>query len=104
MATRNTRTFSSTASRPRATSKRPGRGRGEFSSLQLDVLSPLTNADFHGKRSTTIVNRAAFRYDSSVEQPNSHWHIESQGQNYMPAYTGAIWIDKQTSRALRIEL
>jgi hypothetical protein len=78
--------------------------RGEFSSLLLDVLSPLTNADFHGKRATTIVNRAAFRYDFSVEQPNSHWHVESEGQSYLPAYTGAIWIDKDNYRVLRIEL
>jgi hypothetical protein len=78
--------------------------RGEFSSLQLDVLSPLTNADFHGKRSTTIVNRPAFRYDFSVEQPNSHWHVESEGQSYLPAYTGSIWIDKESHRTLRIEL
>lgn len=78
--------------------------KGEFSSLQLDVLSPLTNADFHNKRSTSIVNRAAYRYDFSVEQPNSHWHVESEGQSYMPAYTGTIWIDKDTSRVLRIEL
>lgn len=78
--------------------------KGEFSSLQLDVLSPLTNADFRNKRSTNIVNRAAYRYDFSVEQPNSHWHIESEGQSYMPAYTGTIWIDKDTSRVLRIEL
>ena len=35
--------------------------RGEFSSLQLDVLSPGTDARFHGKQATTIVNRAAFR-------------------------------------------
>jgi hypothetical protein len=68
--------------------------KGEFSSLQLDVLSPLTAADFHGKRSTTIVNRAAVRYDFSVDQPNSHWHVESEGQSYLPGYTGSIWIDK----------
>ena len=78
--------------------------KGEFSSLQLDVLSPLTAADFHGKRSTTIVNRPAVRYDFSVEQPNSHWHIESEGQSTMPAYTGSIWIDKESKRVLRIEL
>jgi hypothetical protein len=78
--------------------------KGEFSSLQLDVLSPYTNADFHGKRATTIVNRAAYRFDFSVEQPNSHWHVESEGQNYLPAYTGTIWIDKENSRVLRIEL
>ena len=78
--------------------------RGEFSSLQVDVLSPYTNANFHGKQATTIVNRAAFRYDFSVEQPNSHWHVESQGQSYQPAYSGSIWIDKENYRVLRIEL
>jgi hypothetical protein len=78
--------------------------KGEFSSLQLDVLSPLTAADFHGKRSTTIVSRPAVRYDFSVDQPNSHWHVESEGQSYMPAYTGSIWIDKESKRVLRIEL
>jgi hypothetical protein len=78
--------------------------RGEFSSLQLDVLSPLTNADFHGKRATTIANHAAFRYDFSVDEPNSHWHMESEGQTCQPAYTGSIWIDKQNYRVLRIEV
>jgi hypothetical protein len=78
--------------------------KGEFSSLLQDVLSPITNADFHGKRPSTIVNRAAFRYDFSVEQQNSHWHIESEGQSYMPAYNGSIWIDKENYRVLRIEL
>jgi hypothetical protein len=78
--------------------------RGEFSSLQLDVLSPNTNARFHGKQATTIVNRAAFLYDFSVERPNSHWHIEAEGQSDQPAYTGSIWIDKENYRVLRIEL
>jgi hypothetical protein len=78
--------------------------RGEFSSLQLDVLSPNTNANFHGKQSTTIVNRAAFLYSFSVAQPNSHWHVESNGQSCYPAYSGSIWIDKENYRVLRIEL
>ena len=78
--------------------------KGEFSTLLKDVLSPYTSADFHGKRASTIVNRAAFRYDFSVEQPNSHWHIEADGQAYMPAYSGAIWIDKENHRVLRIEM
>jgi hypothetical protein len=78
--------------------------RGEFSSLQLDVLSPYTNARFHGKQAATIVNRAAFLYDFSVERPSSHWHIEAEGQSDQPAYTGSIWIDKENYRVLRIEL
>lgn len=78
--------------------------KGEYSSLMQDVLSPITAADFHGKRTTTIANHAAVRYDFSVEQPNSHWHIEAEGQSYLPAYEGTIWIDKENHRVLRIEL
>jgi len=48
---------------------------GEFSSVMLDVLSPGTRADFHNKRSTTIVNRAAYLFDFSVERQNSHWQV-----------------------------
>jgi hypothetical protein len=77
---------------------------GEFASLLLDILSPDTDADFHNRRSTTIVNRGAYRYDFSVEQENSHWHVYSAAESYKPQYTGAIWIDKENSRVLRIEL
>ncbi|MGD1072478.1 MAG: hypothetical protein ABSB15_20325 [Bryobacteraceae bacterium] len=78
--------------------------RGEFSSMLQEVLSPITNADFHGKRAATIVNHPALRYDFSVEQPNSHWHVEVEGRSYMPAYSGTIWIDKENYRVLRIEM
>ena len=77
---------------------------GEFSSVLLDVLSPNTDADFRNKRSTTIVNRAAFRYDFSVEQANSHWHVHAASESYLPAFSGAVWIDKENYRVLRIEL
>jgi len=76
---------------------------GEYSSILLDILQPRTDADFHNKRTTTIANRSAFRYDFSVERANSHWGIHSDGQSYNPEYTGAIWIDKETYRVLRIE-
>ena len=78
--------------------------KGEFSSLMQDVMSPVTDARFRNKQSVTIVNRAAFRYELSVDQENSHWHIEAESQAYMPAYTGSIWIDKETHRVLRIEM
>ncbi len=77
---------------------------GEFSSVLLDILQPQTDTEFHNKRATTIVNRSAFRYDFSVEQGNSHWSIQSAGQSYKPEYTGAIWIDKENYRVLRIEM
>jgi hypothetical protein len=77
---------------------------GEYSSVLLDILEPDTDADFHNKRPTTIVSRPAFRYDFSVEQPNSHWHIYAGPESYKPEYTGSIWIDKENYRVLRIEL
>ena len=77
---------------------------GEYASLLQDVLSPLTDADFHGQRAITIVNRAAYRYDFSVQKANSHWHVFAESESYTPEYTGSIWIDKQNYRVLRIEL
>jgi hypothetical protein len=77
---------------------------GEFVTIQLNLLAPQTDADFHNKRATTIVNRAAYKYDYSVEQPNSNWEIHASAESYHPAYTGTIWIDKENSRVLRIEM
>ncbi len=77
---------------------------GEFGSMLQAILSPVTNADFQNKRSTTIANRTAWRYDYSVEQSRSTWSLHSEGQTYSSGYTGAIWIDKETSRVLRMEV
>jgi hypothetical protein len=77
---------------------------GEFSSIQLDVLSSGTRANFHNRQPTTIANRAAYRYDFSVERANSHWNIHSNSEALAPEYAGVIWIDKDNSRVLRIEL
>jgi len=77
---------------------------GEFASMLQAVLSPATNADFRNQRSVTILNRTAWRYDYSVEQPRSTWTLKVDGRSINPAYTGSIWIDKATYRVLRIEL
>ena len=53
--------------------------------IQLNLLAPQTDADFHNKRTTTIVNRAAYKYDFSVEQPNSNWEIHASAESYHPA-------------------
>jgi hypothetical protein len=77
---------------------------GEFVTIQLNLLAPYTDADFHNKRTTTIVNRAAWKYDFSVEQPRSNWDIHASAESYKPAYTGTIWIDRENNRVLRIEM
>jgi hypothetical protein len=77
---------------------------GEYATLQLDVLADDTNADFHNQRAATIVNRPAFLYDFNVAQANSHWHLHAFGESYVPGFSGSIWIDKENSRGLRIEI
>jgi hypothetical protein len=77
---------------------------GEFAVTLEDVLSPATNAAFTAHGSDTIAGRAAWLYELSVTQPNSHWTIVStNGNKYNPAYTGSLWVDKETRRVLRIE-
>ena len=51
-----------------------------------------------------MVGRTAVVYDYSVAQANSHWTMVSpDGRQYKPAYDGAVWIDKESRRVLRIE-
>jgi len=77
---------------------------GEFQVTLDDILSPRTFAHFTLRGEERIANRTTWVFDLSVEQPNSHWEIVSQrGGNYFPAYRGAIWVDKETRRVLRIE-
>ncbi len=77
---------------------------GEFAVTLEDILSPGTNAAFTAHGSDTVANRDAWVYDLSVTHERSHWTIVADnGDKYNPAYTGTIWIDKETRRVLRIE-
>ncbi|HZL58024.1 MAG TPA: hypothetical protein VFC21_13120 [Bryobacteraceae bacterium] len=77
---------------------------GEFATVLQGILAPYTDADFHNKRSTTINNHPAFRYDYTVDQPKSGWHVYASSSSYVPGYQGSIWIDKDNFRVLRIEM
>jgi hypothetical protein len=77
---------------------------GEFTITLQDIMSPYTNADFKKRADDRIAGRPAYVYDLKVEKSNSHWVIISpDGRKYQPAYTGSVWIDKETRRVLRIE-
>lgn len=77
---------------------------GEFGMILVDIFSPASAADFHPKGQDTINHRSARVYTFSVDKDHSHWKIQIQAQWILPAYKGTIWIDKETSRALRIEM
>lgn len=77
---------------------------GEFQVTLNDVLSLRTFAHFTLRGEERIANRTAWVFDLSVEQPNSHWQlIPEHGDGYFTAYRGAIWVDKEAQRVLRIE-
>ena len=77
---------------------------GEFGTTLEDVMSPITDAAFKRRGEEKMVGRTAVVYDYSVAQAHSHWTMVSpDGRQYKPAYEGAVWIDKESRRVLRIE-
>jgi hypothetical protein len=79
------------------------RSSGEFASILEDLMSPYTNAIFKKGGTDTIHGRSTFVYNFEIPRERSHWRVEAPSQLYYPSSKGSIWIDKQTSRVLRIE-
>jgi hypothetical protein len=77
---------------------------GEFGTVLIDLFSPATAADFHFRRDSRAGSVLAKMYEFDVARENSHWSIHAGSQMYVPAYSGAVWIDPKTSRVLRIEM
>jgi hypothetical protein len=81
----------------------PGtRSTGEFSTL-LEQLFEEGAAKFRPGGQETIRNRSAYVYSFETTRELSRWRIEAPSQLYYPAIKGSVWIDKETSRVLRIE-
>jgi hypothetical protein len=84
---------------------------GEFATALLAILPPERAAALTHQHAEQLRDRAAVRYDFAVDQSHSAWRLATDHlpgspgpQSYATAYTGAIWIDKQTGQALRIEM
>jgi hypothetical protein len=77
---------------------------GEFSTTLDDVLSYPTAAKFKRRGEDKIAGRSAVVFDYTVEQAHSHWTLVApDDRRFSPAYEGAVWVDKDTRRVLRIE-
>jgi hypothetical protein len=76
---------------------------GEFATTLLDIFSTPTQAHFTPRGSSLINGARAQRYDFTVEQPHSHWMINTESQSMRPAYQGTLWISPENGRVLRIE-
>jgi len=80
------------------------RSSGEFSSMLQDVMSEATGAVFRRNGTDSIHGRSAIVFKLEIPRERSHWRIEAPSQLYYPAIHGSIWVDKETSRVLRIEM
>ncbi len=80
------------------------RSTGEFSSMLQDLMSPATGANFRRSGTDSIHGRSAIVFTLDIPRERSHWRIEAPSQLYYPAIRGSIWVDKETSRVLRIEM
>jgi hypothetical protein len=77
---------------------------GEFQTTLESLLNPYTAAAFHKAKDDTLDGRSTYTYDFRVKQENSNWDIHApDGSIATPAFSGTVWIDKQTSNVLRIE-
>jgi hypothetical protein len=79
------------------------RSTGEFSTLQEAILRPGVGATFKRNGEDRIRSRQAVVFKFEIPRDRSGWRIEQVSQLYYPAYRGSIWVDKETSRILRIE-
>jgi hypothetical protein len=76
---------------------------GEFGTVLMGLLHPATDAHFTYVRTATLHRADTLMFDFTVDQVHSHWTIHEGGQSYQPAYSGTIWFEKATGRALRVE-
>ncbi len=77
---------------------------GEFATTLRSLFSPGSRASFRMKQSTRLGQSEAAIYDFKVALNNSDWQIRVGGQTLRPAYSGSVWIDKNTAEVRRIEM
>ena len=83
----------------------PGtRSSGEFATLLIEVMDPGGAGGIPPNGLGFSGGRSSYTYKFEIARTNSRWRVESPSQLYYPAYGGTIWIDKETSRVLRIEM
>jgi len=77
---------------------------GEFVTTILDVLSPNTDATFRRLADDSAAGRTALLFDYSVAQAKTNLRIAApDGRQCMSAYGGRLWLDRASSRVLKLQ-
>jgi hypothetical protein len=76
---------------------------GEFGTTLVDIMATNTNAQFKAATDSSSAGMKAKRFKYTVAQEGAHWEIRF-GRKVRPPYQGALWIDPDSARVLRIEM
>jgi hypothetical protein len=76
---------------------------GEFGTVLADIFDPRTHTTFKPRGDSTASGMKAKEYGFWVDQVNSNWTIR-MSYAVKPAFSGAVWIEPQSGRALRVEM
>jgi hypothetical protein len=78
---------------------------GEFGSMMKEIFDPETQARFEWLRWATLGGRRAHVISYQVRQDRSKWSISYQRAiQITPAYSGLIYVDRDSRKILRITL
>jgi len=76
---------------------------GEFASMLDEIFDPGAATTFRKSGQDTINGRSAATFKFEIARERSSWRVSIGGQLYYPAMRGTIWIDRDSSRVLRLE-
>lgn len=79
---------------------------GEFGSMLLALFDPERDASFEWLRQGALRGRATEVYAYKVRKDHSQWRVEAVEEKMIayPAYTGKVWIDRETGQVLRLTM
>jgi hypothetical protein len=76
---------------------------GDFNSTLESLMETGRAAEFHYVKDAELKRLRTRVYTFAVAHATSDWEISTGGQKVFPAYSGRIWIDRDSGRVLRIE-
>jgi len=84
---------------------------GEFGSLLRELFTPATGTKFSWARHSLLRGRPVYVFNFQVSRAGSRWRLTysagpdgSMAQEIVTAYSGLVYVDKETERTLRIAM
>ncbi len=77
---------------------------GEFGSILANLFDPESGTDFARPSQVDLRGRKAWKYRFEAPRERSDFRITTPSQLYYSGYGGAVWVDFDTSRVLRLEM